>query len=111
MWKARDPRLNRDVSIKSSRIGFSGRFAGPVRTTNEIPLEFAAGEQLVGNEVPDNKLMADAAVMMARVVATQFLPPLRESPRIYSRSMKSSTERFASRRMPRSSGSLIVLPA
>ena len=30
---------------------------------------------------------------------------------IYSRLMKSSTERFASRRMSRSSGSLTVLPA
>ena len=26
MWKARDSRLNRDVAIKTSRVGFSGRF-------------------------------------------------------------------------------------
>ena len=26
MWKARDPRLNRDVAIKTSQTEFSGRF-------------------------------------------------------------------------------------
>src|SRR6266851_3247545 len=26
VWKARDPRLNRDIAIKTSHAGFSGRF-------------------------------------------------------------------------------------
>ena len=32
VWKARDMRLNRDVAIKTSRIGFGGRFQKEAKT-------------------------------------------------------------------------------
>ena len=84
VWKARDPRLNRDVAIKTSHIGFSGRFqieAQSVAALNHpnictlydvgadhLVMEYIEGETLA-DRIQRGPIPLDEALAIAKQIA------------------------------------------